>query len=376
MLQIMIVDDVDIVRRELKRLKLWGDKTGFVISDEACNGHEALEKLEESKFDMVITDIRMPKVDGMELLKEITRRKLCPCVVLLSDYSEFVYARQGLVLGAFDYIIKPVAEEELEKLLQRAKEYISEKRLEEQRIAQLEQKLVEKVDVFFPQSEVSQLIDAIIAGHTKAVENAGNIFETVCTNLNYDLIKVKSLLNSIMLEITNKLSASCKWLDKYADINAIRAIDFSGANDPDSIKNRFVSAVGRISGLIARLKQGTEDNGITGQVCRYVLENIDGNISLSAVSDSLFMNKSYISEVFKQKTGLSFIEYLTIVKMERAKKLVGDGRLKAYEVAELLGFKDVEYFSRLFKKYTGITPSEYRQGIAGEKQKDPKNFGV
>jgi len=372
----MIVDDVDIVRRELKRLKLWGDKTGFVISDEACNGHEALEKLEESKFDMVITDIRMPKVDGMELLKEITRRKLCPCVVLLSDYSEFVYARQGLVLGAFDYIIKPVAEEELEKLLQRAKEYISEKRLEEQRIAQLEQKLVEKVDVFFPQSEVSQLIDAIIAGHTKAVENAGNIFETVCTNLDYDLIKVKSLLNSIMLEIINKMSASCKWLDKYADINAIRAVDFSGANDPDSIKNRFVSAVGRISGLIARLKQGTEDNGITGQVCRYVLENIDGNISLSAVSDSLFMNKSYISEVFKQKTGLSFIEYLTIVKMERAKKLVGDGRLKAYEVAELLGFKDVEYFSRLFKKYTGITPSEYRQGIAGEKQKDPKNFGV
>ncbi|HNU80766.1 MAG TPA: response regulator, partial [Bacillota bacterium] len=77
MLRIMIVDDVDIVRKELKRLKLWGDKTGFVISGEACNGHEALEKLEESKFDMVITDIRMPKVDGMELLKEITRRKLC-----------------------------------------------------------------------------------------------------------------------------------------------------------------------------------------------------------------------------------------------------------------------------------------------------------
>ncbi|HRU42319.1 MAG TPA: response regulator, partial [Candidatus Diapherotrites archaeon] len=356
--------------------KLWGDKTGFVISDEACNGHEALEKLERSKFDMVITDIRMPKVDGIELLKEIAERKLCPCVVLLSDYSDFVYARQGLVLGAFDYITKPVAEEELEKLLQRAKEYISGKRIEEQRIIQLEQKLVEKVDVFFPQSEVSQLIDAIKAGHTKTVENAGNIFEIVYINLNHDLIKVKSLLNSIMLEITNKLSASCKWLDKYADINAIRAIDFSGANDPDSIKNRFVSAIGRISGLIARLKHGTEDNGIISQVCSYVLENIDRNISLSAVSDSLFMNKSYISEVFKQKTGLSFIEYLTIVKMERAKKLVGDGRLKTYEVAELLGFKDIEYFSRLFKKYTCLTPNEYRQGMAGENQKYPKNFGV
>lgn len=158
MLQIMIVDDVNIARRELRRLKLWGEKTGFVISEEASNGYEALEKLRKSNIDLVITDIRMPKVDGIELLKGIVQEKLCPCVVILSDHSEFMYARQGLVLGAFDYILKPVDEEELDKLLQRARDFILGKRLEEQRIKQLEKKLVEKVGCFSQSQSLGSLL--------------------------------------------------------------------------------------------------------------------------------------------------------------------------------------------------------------------------
>ncbi len=367
MLQIMLVDDMDIVRRELKRLRIWGETTGFVISHEASNGQEALEKLKSSPVDLVITDIRMPKVDGIELLKEITEKRLCPCVVLLSDYSEFKYARQGLVLGAFDYMVKPVVEEELEELLQRAKEYILGMKLEQQRIMQLEQRLEEKVGVFFPQSEVNQLIDAIKTGDARVVEHAGHIFEIVCTNLDYDSIKIESLLNNIMHEIASGISESCKWLKKFIDINELETIDFSKTKELCSIKIEFVSAVKKILCLMQRLKYSTKENGIVNQVSKFVLENIDEDISLKTISESLFMNKSYVSEAFKQKTGMSFIEYLTIVKMERAKKLIGDGRLKAYEVAELLGFKDIEYFSRLFKKSTGLTPTQYRQSIIAKK---------
>lgn len=363
MLQILIVDDMDIVRRELKRLKLWGEKTGFVISDEASNGQEALEKLKKNPVDMVMTDIRMPKVDGIELLEKIAEGKLCPCVVLLSDHSEFKYARQGLVLGAFDYMVKPVVEEELGELLQRAKEYILGKRLEQQRIIQLEQKLEEKVGVFFPQSEVNTLIDAMKAGDAGAVEYASHIVEVVCTNVDYDLIKAESLLNSIILEINNEILESYKWLDKFVGINEAAVTDFSRTKELYSIKNEFVSAIERILSLLRRLKYNNQENGIVNQVCKFVLENIDEDVSLKTVSDSLFMNKSYVSEIFKQKTGISFIEYLTFIKMERAKKLIGDGRLKSYEVAELLGFKDIEYFSRLFKKNTGVTPTEYRQSV-------------
>lgn len=369
MLHIMIVDDMDITRRELKRLKLWGDRTGFVISDEAANGYEALEKLKKNPVDMVITDIRMPKVDGIELLKKITEKKLCLCVVLLSDYSEFRYARQGLILGAFDYMVKPVAEDELDKLLQRAKEFISGKRLEQQRIKQLEQKLVEKVEAFFPQSEVNRLIDAIMTGDARAAEYAEHIVEIAFTNLDYDLIKAESLLNNILLVMAERVAESYKWLNKFISMDKIHSTGISGTDDPGLIKDRFVSTVGEMHKLLERLRYRTQENGVANQVCRFVLDNIDEDVSLKAVTDSLFMNRTYISEAFKQKMGISFTEYLTIVKMERAKKLIGDGRLKGYEVAELLGFKDIEYFSRLFKRYEGCTPTEYRK-------KDPTNFRV
>lgn len=359
----MIVDDLDIIRREIKRLKLWGEESGFIISEEASNGHDALEKLGESQIDLVITDIRMPKVDGIELLKQIMEKKLCPCVVLLSDHSEFKYARQGLVLGAFDYMVKPVDEEEFNKVLLRAKDFLQEKRDEQQRIKSLEQKLGEQVEVFFPQSEVSRLLTAIKAGDARAVEYAAHMVDVVWENLGHDLIKSESLLNSIMLEIRDKMLDSCKWLGKFTDSREMSAIDYSKACGAEDIKALFTSAVDRVMNLIGRLKCNAQDNGIVNPVCKFVLENIDEELSLKIVADSLFMSKSHISETFKQKTGISFIEYLTAVKMERAKKLIADGRFKAYEVAELLGFKDIEYFSKLFKKHSGFSPTEYRQYV-------------
>jgi len=357
----MIVDDMEIERRELKRLKLWIGNNDFSICEEAGNGYEALLKLEKNQMDLVITDIRMPKVDGIELLKKITEKELCPCVVLLSDHSEFKYARQGLVLGAFDYMVKPVDEKELDNVLQRVKEYLLDKRHKQQRIRNLEQRLEEKMEAFFPQSEVNQLMAFVKVCDKRAVEYAAHVADIVWKNVNHDLIKAESLMNSVMLEIGRRMLDYCSWLDKYTDVRYISSLDYSRARGIEDIKVLFATTVGGLVALLERLKYSSQENGIVTPVCNYVLENIDAGISLKIVADSLFMNKSYVSEAFKQKTGVSFIEYLTTVKMERAKRLVAGGRLKTYEVAELLGFKDIEYFSRLFKKYSGFSPTEYRQ---------------
>lgn len=366
MLKAMIVDDMEIARRELKRLKLWGEKSGFVISVEASNGGEALEKLEKEPVDLIITDIKMPKLDGIELLAEVMERKLCPCVVLLSDYSDFRYARKGLVLGAFDYMLKPVDESELSSVLQRVKSFIKKKRNEQKRIKELELKLEEKVEVYFPNAEVDRLLNAIKAGDRQAVEYAEHVTDIVWENLNHDLIRTESLINNVMLVMKKRLLESCRWLEKFMNDKGIGAINCSRAEKIDDIKGCFTSAVGEIIALMEKLRCKADDNGVVNPVCRFVLENIDNGISLQSAADSLFMNKSYLSESFKQKTGISFIEYLTIVKMERARQLLADERLRAYEVAELLGFRDIEYFSRLFKKYSGLSPTEYRQSIGSK----------
>jgi two-component system response regulator YesN len=357
----MIVDDMDIIRREIKRLKLWGAESGFVISEEAKNGYEALEKLKKNPVDLVITDIRMPKIDGIELLKKITGEKLCTCVVLISDHSEFNYARQGLVLGAFDYMVKPVDEEEFGKLLQRARAFIMAKKLENQRMEQLKQSLVEKVEIYFPHVEIHQLIELMKARDVRTKEYSDHIVDIVYSNLNNDLIKTESVLKNIVYEIETKMQENYKWLNKFIIAQDLDTVSFSVFSDLDSLKAAFVTKIDHITLLLGRLHYGTENNTIIDQVCKCVLENIDGDVSLRAVSDLIFMNKTYVSEAFKQKVGISFTEYLTIVKMERAKKLIADGRLKTYELAAMLGFRDIEYFSKLFKKHIGISPTEYKQ---------------
>jgi len=359
----MIVDDIDITRKELKRLKLWGVETGFIISDEAKNGYEALLKLEINPVDIVITDIKMPKIDGLELLQKIINKNHASCVVLMSDYTDFCYVRQGLVLGAFDYIEKPVEEGELNIILQRAKAFIIDKRREQKRLKEIEEKLNQKWEDYFPKADVNLIIQFICDGNPNALDATFQLLNRIGVNSNNDLVKIEIALKNILSEIGSKLFEVYDWLQDFLDINNFINIDFSKCNDFDSAREIFLVNIEKCIFIIAKLQLCRQESSIAAQVCKCVLQNVDGEVSLKFVADKLFMNKTYIGETFKQKTGITFVGYLTTVKMERGIKLITEGKLKVYEIGDRLGFKDVEYFSKLFKKYTGLTPTEFRNSI-------------
>ena len=123
---VLIADDKAVFRRRLLRFSYWNNNTGkFTVAGEASNGLEALEKLEQGNIDLLITDIRMPFVDGMELLKVIHEKQLCPCTILFSEFSDFEYARAGIINGAFDYLLKSADESQLSDALDRAYSYLS-----------------------------------------------------------------------------------------------------------------------------------------------------------------------------------------------------------------------------------------------------------
>jgi two-component system response regulator YesN len=351
----MIVDDMEILRRDVKRLKLWGEDSGFIITEEAKNGWEALDKLESGSFDLVITDIKMPSMDGMELLRNIFEKNLCPFTVLLSDYAEYRYAKQGFLYGAFDYIAKPVEEQELKNLLVRIKKQLNDKIKQESELRTL-QGIAN--DVMYTEEDTKQVVLLFQKGDPKAVAFASDLLDKIGIYFNTDRQKTLLLLHKVMHEIIEHTMKTHDWIGLFLDMDSLRIINFSNCSNWEGVKGQAVEVFEKLITNISRFV-GDQNNRIVKQASDYILRHIDKELSVKTLSEKLFVNRAYLSEIFKQQCGMTVLEYITMVKMERAKKLLADGELKNYEIAEMLGFRDNEYFARLFKKHTGVLPKDF-----------------
>lgn len=123
MFNVLIVEDDAAMRFIYQKMKVW-NKCGFNIANQASNGRQALDIIKNESFDLIFSDVRMPFMDGIELIRELRKRGYQTNVIFSSSYDEFEYARQGLILGAFDYLLKPVDEKKLAEALTKVKERI------------------------------------------------------------------------------------------------------------------------------------------------------------------------------------------------------------------------------------------------------------
>ena len=104
-------------------------------------------------------------------------------------------------------------------------------------------------------------------------------------------------------------------------------------------------------------------NRLVKNVCHYVLENVRDNIDLSTISTQFSISKNYFCNLFRSEVGETFLTYTRKVKMAHAKLLLQNEPYKIYEVGKLLGYEDINYFSKTFKKFVGVTPSEYKNSL-------------
>ena len=359
MYKVMIVDDYDIYRDDLRALNVWGDKSGFVIASEAHSGQAALKWLSEEPVDLLITDIRMPAVDGIQLTKKVFEDNLCKCVVLMSQFSDFEYARRGIEIGAFDYLLKPVEPNDLLKTLQRAALHIAQRDEQMTKIHYLDHVLTNQINDHYPTEMLKQLVKNISDGNSESVSVAKKMLETIWSEVGFDLLKSGYVFNRALLDLMEAVKKEFPWMEKLSGFAVTKETDFSKYENFIEMEDAFLQNIKAVTGNVSRFELGIDNSKLVRMACKYVLENIDAQISLQILSKKLFISSSYLSLLFKEKTGINLIDYITFVKMERAKLLLGDFTLKNYEIADKLGFS-IEYFSKLFKKTFSITPTQYR----------------
>lgn len=124
MYEVMLVEDDRALRYVYSKMKVW-ENSGFRIGKEVANGLEAVEWVKEHSVDVIFTDIRMPFMNGIEMMKQIQREHSDILFVFVSSYNEFEYAREGLRMGAVDYLVKPLEEKDVEGVLKRLQTVLS-----------------------------------------------------------------------------------------------------------------------------------------------------------------------------------------------------------------------------------------------------------
>jgi len=339
--QVLLVDGDAPHVSQVERLPVWGGVSGFALTGAASDGESAITWLCMKKIDLVITAVDICGQSGFDLLKELKRNSFAGCVALMHERPSFEHARKAMVLGASDFLIKPVTAEHLLELFERQKPLLTECAAESSQIGQID-------------AEERNLLALIKAGNNPLA--IPRLFELGAQNLTgiSGAAPKGAAARRLFSRVRTALFARYGWLRLYEPEEFANSWDVS-----------FLPELRKLCELIDRLRPACVPENIA-EICEYILENPQGEISLSATAGRFYINHTYLSNIFRQKTGRRYNDYVTLVRMERARFLLAYSAKKVYEIGGLLGYRDAEYFKHLFKKQFGRTPGEYRKFASNE----------
>lgn len=249
-MRVFWVEDENLIREGLRLTTPW-EKWGLEVVGEAVDGEEGMRKILELKPDIVITDVKMPRMSGLEMIEQLQGQVACEYIIL-SGYDEFAFVKKALHLNACEYLLKPVDDNELKEALENIIFRFQEKHAKSR---------------ILPQSEDS-------SQNTADIRNIQD-----------------------------------KYVEKARDI----------------LKERFQE-----------------------------------NLTLKSVADELFISDSYLGKLLKSKTGYTFLEMLTLYRLQAAVDYLKNTDMKIYEIAYAIGYSDSKYFSRIFSRITGMKPMELK----------------
>lgn len=334
---VLLVEDEVFVRESVREIISW-EELGFRVIGESGNGEEALGIIRRERPDLVLSDIVMPGIDGIELLRRARAEGVRSKFVMLTCMGEFEYVRQAMEYGASNYILKlSMSVNSLRDTLRKVG------------------------------AELAGSASADGAGQHSAVEQDSRIEKG----------------------------------DAFPEAQQASANEKSGRSEPADRRDRagvserepsaeseaaFASAsLSEISGLPSRTDssetaEASEDgerpadlrsfrlyaeSDIAHPEVRRIVEHIhahyESDITVKSMSRYVMMGENYVSALFKKKTGHTLIHYLHGVRIVKAADHLRETGLPVQEIGLRVGFANDNYFIKIFKRWTGLTPSQYRQ---------------
>ena len=194
-------------------------------------------------------------------------------------------------------------------------------------------------------------------------ETAGALADKALDAAGGRLPRAANALNGMLLNAATIIATERPWLDKFIDWrNLLRSQAVRGSTR-EEVRQRFITAIHRIQGAVAPFVR-LDTCGLTSrEIQTYVLTHIDEAVTVNSVGAALYFSSHYLSKKFKSQTGITLGDYITEMKVARARLLMGQGKGRVAGIAGLLGFRDVAYFSRLFREQVGKSPTEYRRSL-------------
>lgn len=513
-MKLFIADDEIDVREGLRYILDWSE-LGFYICGEGKNGADTLEQILVSRPDVVLMDIRMPKLSGLEVIRQAREQGFQGKFIILSGYSDFSYAQEAMKYGVTSYLTKPIDEDALEKAVLDAKDALLQEQNAQKKLVEYRSKaresilqdlLLNKVDYNYLdyhdmalEASVYQVV--IYTNYNQesfqTTWNFADILRLANKNHNsLDYIKLENM-NVILLKGNFALSRFQELLDRYISqpqkgspldslfltygrpVYTTEQIYISFRDAEGLMKRRFFCSPNqhvlgftelpdnssdrqqtkniqdiyseRIanyiqSGNLHMLMEVMEElkndlyytdvsvpilkhyladimiqvksiithtygiadlpipnnaaiistieehyylyeimqfftmqfemymnaidspsrESVMDGILNYIHHNYQENLKLGAIAELFGYNSSYLGKVFNKTTGKNFNSYVDEVRIENSKKLLLEHDYKVYEIAQRVGYTNVDYFHKKFKKYTGMSPAEYRKKRLGE----------
>ncbi|TBL71381.1 response regulator transcription factor [Paenibacillus thalictri] len=354
MIKMMIVDDEYIIREGLKTMIPW-ERLGIDLQAVCSNAYEALDIINTIEPDIMLTDIRMPGMDGLELTEAGLAQYPQLKIILLTGFGEFQYAKQALTLGAFDILLKPTDEDELLRTLQKALEAIRKERSERESYFQL---LCQQYMRQPSEASLDRLAGAPNAGEPHyavaswqepgAQTAAFYVLDSLASEGD-----IPAKLAEVISEHADEETAVPVGVSEL--LASLRDLPEGGYQATRALEHQMQHGGGIM--LYSMMNHMAEILKVVDRVDR----NFHEPLTVAKLAAELFVSEGYFSKMFKNATGKTFTDYITEKRIGKAKELLRDPRVKTYEVALTVGYTDQRYFSQVFKKAVGMTPREYRE---------------